>query len=49
MIYNQDIDFIQKQQYEILIVGGGAVGLQNYAVSGNNTSRSNITAMEIAG
>lgn len=29
--------------------GGGTIGLQNYAVSGNNTSRSNITAMEIAG
>ena len=28
--------------------GGGTVGLQNYAVNGDNTSRSNITAMEIA-
>ena len=28
MIYNQEINFIQKHQYEILIVGGGAVELR---------------------
>ena len=27
MIYNEEINFIQSQPYEILIVGGGAVGL----------------------